>query len=166
MVGNYAQLDFGFQAGMPVDAVDANGTTPLHVAASYNQLKTARHLIELGADAAHANNWGDTPLHRAASQGFAEMCALLLEAGAKMYAKDWSGARPIDLAAEERHSGVLRAVADYVQRNPAQFAGSAKTLVVVPTRQARILVDPDALFAQLDRVSLDDESRAARAAAM
>jgi len=59
-------------------------TTALCTAAAYNQLETARLLLEAGADPDRAISGGTTPLMIAASNGHMEVLRLLLERGAAL----------------------------------------------------------------------------------
>lgn len=165
MVGKISALDFGLAAGMTVDTVDSNGATPLHVAASHNQLPAARHLLGLGADAAHANLWGDTALHRAASQGFAAMCQLLLEHGAKLQQRDWSGARAADLAEEEEHVEVLATFDAWIESHPQNFAGTSKVLPesIAPASLDELGRESVEVAADLRAADTGQRSRATRA---
>ena len=85
---------------------DEDGLTPLHAAVGYNQVSTARFLIQNGADM-HAKtkfggrseySWaphcGETALHLAAAYSVTEMVQLLLDAGADPNAQDCVGATP------------------------------------------------------------------------
>ncbi|HLI84530.1 MAG TPA: ankyrin repeat domain-containing protein [Bryobacteraceae bacterium] len=61
---------------------DPDGTTALHWAVRGNDLKTAKALIEGGADVNAVNRYGITPIALAAMNGNAAMLRLLLDAGA------------------------------------------------------------------------------------
>ena len=61
-----------------VNALDANGCTPLMIATQYNQLVTVLFLIKNGADMTVKDTNGDTALHWAAYKGHNELCGLLL----------------------------------------------------------------------------------------
>ena len=67
-----------------VRAVDDEGQTPLHVAASANHgsEEIVAALLRFGASPGAADDDGATPLHNAASKGSAAVVALLLDAGA------------------------------------------------------------------------------------
>lgn len=94
------------------------GFSPLHIAALYNQVALARHLLSMGADATSANNWNDTPLHRAATQGYSEMCQLLLHAGADPYFEDWRNKTPADYAKEELKRPAMRVFREWRKKHP------------------------------------------------
>ena len=53
---------FCLQADAPIDPVDKNKTTPLHLSARYGHEKTAQMLINRGASLTHADNMGHNAL--------------------------------------------------------------------------------------------------------
>jgi uncharacterized protein len=64
------------------NAAQADGTTPLHWAAQWNDLALADQLLAAGAKAGTANRVGATPLLLAGINGSAEMIEKLVKAGA------------------------------------------------------------------------------------
>ena len=109
-MGDIKLLELYFSEGVDVNDKEPNGFSALHIAALYNNVDLARHLISIGASAKSTNNWNDTPLHRAATQGYAEMCQLLLEAGADPDFEDWRNKTPCDYAKEEVRAAAARVV--------------------------------------------------------
>lgn len=87
-------------AGVPVDAVDNDGRTPMHDAAygDWGNPTAVRTLLALGAAVDPVNNDGDTPLMLAADNGEVECIRLLLEAGANPTRLNESGNAPLDAA--------------------------------------------------------------------
>jgi ankyrin repeat protein/serine/threonine protein kinase len=88
--------------GAAVDARDARGRTPLHVAAELDHDWISEQLLAGGACAAAADAAGRTPLHAAAAGGAAAAARALLadRAGAAAVdARDTAGATPLALAA-------------------------------------------------------------------
>ena len=81
-----------------IEAKGVNSETPLHDAASYNSIETAKLLLELGAEieASAVNN--GTPLHLAAWNNRKETAKLLLECGAEIEARDVANKTPLNLA--------------------------------------------------------------------
>jgi hypothetical protein len=63
--------------GADVNATNAKGATPLHYAARFGQLGSARMLLELGADRTLRDRDGKTPLDRALENGNALVADLL-----------------------------------------------------------------------------------------
>jgi ankyrin repeat protein len=93
--------------------------TPLHQAASYGAVESAKLLLAAGAD---VNAGSYTPLHHAASEGNAKMVRFLLERGAKVNARD-----------ADRNTPLLLAIGDsYVPMNgdPAGFRSAGAVDVV------------------------------------
>lgn len=64
-----------------VNAPQADGTTALHWAIRWNDVETARALLQAGANPTLATQEGATPMFLAAENGSAPMIALLLEVG-------------------------------------------------------------------------------------
>ncbi|KAL7279159.1 hypothetical protein ACG7TL_006999 [Trametes sanguinea] len=84
-----------------VNAVDEDGRTPLHWAASSGSEDIARYLIDQGADVNRGDGGGWTPLHIAASGGFDEVVKELLGAGADVNARNEKGLTPLHYAASK-----------------------------------------------------------------
>eukprot|EP00976_Prorocentrum_cordatum_P116299 1196142-Prorocentrum_minimum.AAC.2 len=57
------------ELGADYNVKNADGHTPLHVAASYGNVETVRTLVELGADSSLQNDNGETPMYVAAHNG-------------------------------------------------------------------------------------------------
>jgi hypothetical protein len=86
------------------------GDTPLHLAATLNQVKIAEVLLAQGADV-NARDGGSklTPLHLAATYSGSEMIRLLLKNKADRNAKNSEGKRPLEFARETpRDEGIVR----------------------------------------------------------
>jgi ankyrin repeat protein len=90
-----AQLD----AGVDVNARDADGNTPLLLAAVYAGPECVELLLKKGAEVNAKNKFGATPLHRAATNY--EKAKLLIDAGADVKAKTKSGRTVLTLAARK-----------------------------------------------------------------
>jgi ankyrin repeat protein len=84
-------------AGVDVNARDANGNTPLLLAAVYAGPECVELLLKKGADVNAANKAGATPLMRAATDY--EKSKLLIDAGADVKAKMSRGKTAIMIAA-------------------------------------------------------------------
>ncbi|WP_242881207.1 ankyrin repeat domain-containing protein [Stenotrophomonas maltophilia] len=80
---------------------DANGETPLHLAARHGHPGIVRRLIEAGADPALGNPRGETPLHVAAQHKRAQCCLELMAAGADPGQLDREGRKPGDAHREK-----------------------------------------------------------------
>lgn len=82
-----------------INALDTDGSTPLHCAAWKGHEEVATALLDAGADVnAHNQNthWGTTPLHAAAHANNTAIVRLLLARGADKEAEDSSGKTPLD----------------------------------------------------------------------
>ncbi len=97
--GNAEILRLILDAGMNENAVDSDGSTPLHRAAERGFDKCVKVLLEAGADEDAADDLGKTPLHRAAYGNHAACVRLLLEAGADEDVVDNTGWTPLHRAA-------------------------------------------------------------------
>ncbi|MBA0455341.1 ankyrin repeat domain-containing protein [Stenotrophomonas maltophilia] len=85
---------------------DANGETPLHLAARHGHPDIVRRLIEAGADPALGNPRGETPLHVAAQHKRAQCCLELMAAGADPGRLDNAGRKPGDAHREKAREQV------------------------------------------------------------
>lgn len=76
-------LNFVVERGARVDAKDASGATPLHIAVSDGRLLLAKRLIDLGAPLDATDNEGRTPLAIAIEQDNQYIIELLTRFGAR-----------------------------------------------------------------------------------
>jgi N-acyl-D-amino-acid deacylase len=110
-----------FDAGVDVNARDADDNTPLLLAAVYAGTECVDLLIRQGADVNAKNKLGTTPLHRAATNY--EKAKLLIDARADVKVKTGSGRTPLTLAARKAGNSktvklLLDKGADAKERNP------------------------------------------------
>jgi ankyrin repeat protein len=80
------------------DVRTAQGSTPLHLAATNPDISALKALLAAGADSNARDGDGATPLHMAAYTQNARHAQLLLEAGADPYAKTNAGRDPTSMA--------------------------------------------------------------------
>ena len=117
------------QAGCGVETADSKGYTPLHMAADRGHWQVMSALIEAGARPDTRLPSGSTPLFTAASKGYVAAIRVLVRAGANptlskmispqemhpsemFHPSDQASAGatcgPLDMAAQEGHTGVVR----------------------------------------------------------
>ncbi|XP_009410555.2 protein VAPYRIN-like [Musa acuminata AAA Group] len=91
-----------------VEARDAEGRTPVMVAAGKGHLRCVRELVEKwGAEKDARSRDGRTALYRAASNGDADTVAALLEMGADAGIATARGRTPLDVARDKGHQEVV-----------------------------------------------------------
>jgi ankyrin repeat protein len=95
--GDVPKLRTALDNGMSVNARDAQGNTPLILAAAYSDAASVKVLLERGADVNAVNQAGATALMRAARSY--EMVRLLVDQGAEVNARSVLGNTPLILAA-------------------------------------------------------------------
>ena len=86
-------------AGADLDAPDARGDTPLHVAARSGRDALVECLLARGADAARPNAEGRTPLHHACERGHRRIVQMLLDAQSGAQAAEAGSSAPTDASA-------------------------------------------------------------------
>ena len=76
-------------------------STPLHLAAGYNNIEVAEFLLENGADVNAPDKGGLIPLHNAASYGHLDIAALLIKYNTQVNAADRWGFSPLHESAQK-----------------------------------------------------------------
>ncbi|XP_030647094.1 tankyrase, TRF1-interacting ankyrin-related ADP-ribose polymerase b isoform X2 [Chanos chanos] len=124
-------------------------STPLHLAAGYNNLEVAEYLLEHGADVNAQDKGGLIPLHNAASYGHVDIAALLIKFNTCVNATDKWAFTPLHEAAQKGRTQLCALLlahgADPTMRN--QEGQTALDLATADDIRA-LLIDampPDAL---------------------
>lgn len=105
--GLLEELKEGLAKGMPVDERSPDGSTPLHLAASSNQAKAVKMLLDAGADPTALDRARHTPLILAAAVGDLEAVQVLVDAGSTINAADSFGRTALTSAAMSNHPHVV-----------------------------------------------------------
>lgn len=93
---NHGPIQFFLDLGVPVNARDNGGFTPLHEAVVlYDNPSKLRVLVDYGADVNAASNSGITPLHQAARFENIHSIEFLLQHGANIHAQEHKGNTPL-----------------------------------------------------------------------
>ena len=107
---NTAATRLLLQQDIDVNTSQADGVTPLHWAAHWNDHGTASLLIRAGANVNAANDLGVTPLSLACVNGSAALVETLLQAGANANATTWSGETVLMTCARTGNVEAVRAL--------------------------------------------------------
>lgn len=104
-------LKFLIEEGCDLNRGDADGLTPLHGAAIYNNHGAAKALLEAGAQPDIEDKYGNTPLSRAVHSYGDDLSviSLLLRYGADPLHKNKFGVNPYELAEKRGDADVVRA---------------------------------------------------------
>jgi ankyrin repeat protein len=94
--------------GADVNASLADGATPLHWAAHWDEREIASLLIQAGAKPNAADSNGVTPLLLACANGSVSMANLLIRAGADASVARATGVTPLMTAARTGNSGIVQ----------------------------------------------------------
>ncbi|KAL4960756.1 ankyrin repeat domain-containing protein [Aspergillus stella-maris] len=111
--GNEELLLLLLQHKADLEARDAAGFTPLHMACQGVQLNTAALLLNMGANIETVANDGYTPLLSATMDRQLNIMRLLLDRGANVEATDRDGDTPLMLAVRRHDEDVVRLLLRY-----------------------------------------------------
>eukprot|EP00752_Nemacystus_decipiens_P016405 g14662.t1 len=117
------------------------GKTPVHIAAAFGDADTVSLLCLKGADVDRPSDVGWSPLHSAAYYNNVAATRALLSAGADATLRvDGDGASALDLAAEEGHVDIARALIENgVDANAAKETGMTALHVAAANDRAEVV---------------------------
>uniref|UniRef100_A0A1J3JWF1 Acyl-CoA-binding domain-containing protein 2 n=1 Tax=Noccaea caerulescens TaxID=107243 RepID=A0A1J3JWF1_NOCCA len=95
--GEVENLLKSIESGIPVNARDSEGRTPLHWAIDRGHLDIAKALVDKNADVNAKDNEGQTPLHYAVVCDREAIAEFLVKQKANTESKDEDGKSPLDL---------------------------------------------------------------------
>ncbi|KAF7647983.1 hypothetical protein LDENG_00163790 [Lucifuga dentata] len=118
-------------------ASDGRKSTPLHLAAGYNRVKTVQLLLQHGADV-HAKDKGDlVPLHNACSYGHYEVTELLVKHGACVNAMDLWQFTPLHEAVSKNRVEVCSLLLSYGADPTFLNCHNKSSIDLAPTAQLK-----------------------------
>ena len=101
-------IDLLVEAKADMQALDANGNTPLDSAVLHNQPFAVNELLQRHANASYVHPLtGRGALHEACMRGFANLVQPLIDAGADPTARDRFGETPLDIALAYKNGNVV-----------------------------------------------------------
>lgn len=124
-LGDVSTIKRMLAKGVPVDARDPSGWTPLMVAASSAKVPAVRALLEAGANVNASSSAGETPLMAAALTGDREIVQLLLQRGADRAARTLQGLTAGETARRVKDNELAKLLQPVAGVQVASSGGSA-----------------------------------------
>lgn len=90
-----------------IHGCDSEGSSALHYACTWGDLRAVRLLVEAGADVNKLGDMDETPLHSAVGSRFLDIVEFLLARGATQDQKDAFGYTPLEWAKQMEYSDVV-----------------------------------------------------------
>ena len=133
-----------FQAGVPVDATDHKGLTPLMMACMFGRSLMAAYLLGRGARPNLTDMNGDSALHWAAYKGYPSLMQMLIYSGFDPQKPDNFGSSPLHLACISGNLMAVKLLCAKVSQNTdrSNFQGNHLTPKGFVLRVAKQLVAP------------------------
>jgi ankyrin repeat protein len=98
---------------------DHAGCTPLMVACQYNYVDLVHYLLQVDLNLLQDEDQQlQTSLHMAVAIGAEDIVLLLLQYGANLLSEDINGKRPLQLAQQMRHTGIVKILLEYGDHIP------------------------------------------------
>ena len=111
--------------GVDANTKNAQGETPLILAARNNCIDTARYLLQAKADSMAKLGWDETAIYYAAVHGNTEIVGLLLDAGVAVDTKTEKGWTPLMAAAALGHLDTVRKLLEANPKRDSTFGGQS-----------------------------------------
>ena len=110
-----------YSRGMTFEIFQGRNSTPLHLAAGYNNLEVAEYLLENSADVNAQDKGGLIPLHNASSYGHLDIAALLIRFSTVVNATDKWGFTPLHEAAQKGRTQLCALLVSSIFNVQCQF---------------------------------------------
>ncbi len=148
--GDTATVARLLREGVPIEARDASGRTPLLAATQYNRIETARALIAAGANVNAQDRIKDSPYLLSGARGHVEILRMTLAAGADLKSVNRFGGTALTPAC---HYGHVEAVRELLKTRVA--LDHVNNLGWTCLLEAVILGDGGARHAEIVRLVVD-----------
>jgi hypothetical protein len=129
--GNNETVEALLRQGVPVDAKDDNGRTPLLWAAVKGHIDVCELLLTHNAHVDATNHYGVTPLMWAAIYGHKDLCELLLTHNAQVDAKYDDGATPLMRAAATDRKDICKCLIDVMIQKQYKFTKNKQAIIII-----------------------------------
>jgi ankyrin repeat protein len=149
-LGDLDAIDRLLAAGLPIDARDRDGRTPLMRAVRARHTEAVRALVAAGADVDQRDDQLDNPFLYAGAEGLLEILRIVNEAGADPTITNRYGGVAVIPASERGHVEVVR----YLLEHSAVDVNHVNNLGWTALLEAVILADGDEAHQEIIRLLL------------